>query len=307
MEPEIRTFLDAARAELNAAENTVLAYGRDLADFTAHLARRKQALLEAGRADIEAYLVAQDRAGMSRATRARRLSAIRQFYRFAYDEGWRKDNPAARISGPKKARSLPKTLSVEAVGTLLDTAGRAGRTDSERARARCLFQLLYATGMRVGELVALPLNAARGDPRMLLVRGKGGRERMVPLSPEARAALADWLSLREAAEDRARAAGEPANAFLFPGRSRRGHVSRIWFYTLVKKVAGDAGLDAGAITPHVLRHAFATHLLAGGADLRVIQTLLGHADISTTEIYTHVLDERLKKLVLERHPLASEP
>jgi integrase/recombinase XerD len=298
-------FLDACLAERASAANTLAAYGRDLGDFAAWLARRNLDFATAMRPDIEAYLVQQDRAGLARATRARRLSAIRQIYRFAFEEGWRSDNPAGDIAGPKRQKSLPKTLSQDDVARLLEAARNHGRTEVERRRTLCLFQLLYATGMRVSELVGLPLSAARGDPRMLLVRGKGGRERMVPLSPPARAALVAWLADRDAMDAAARTAGRAASAFLFPGPGKDGHLTRIRFYGLVKEIALAAGLDPSTISPHTLRHAFATHLLSNGADLRSIQTLLGHADISTTEIYTHVLDERLKQLVLTAHPLAT--
>jgi len=302
----IPTFLEAIRAELDTADNTILAYARDLNDFDGFLKKKQSDLLQADRALIEQYLIRLDQAGMARATRARRLSAIRQFYRFAYEEGWRSDNPSAQIKGPRREKSLPKTLTENAVDQLIQAAERTGKSTSERSRNHCLFQLLYATGMRVTELVSLPVNAARGDPRMLLIRGKGGKERMVPLSPPARTALMDWLAHRDQAEALAKKQGKPLSSYLFPSRAKAGHMTRIRFYTLVKEIALAAGLSPETVTPHTLRHAFATHLLANGADLRVIQTLLGHADISTTEIYTHVLDERLKELVLTHHPLASD-
>jgi integrase/recombinase XerD len=241
---------------------------------------------------------------MARSTRARRLSAIRQLYRFAYLEGWRSDDPAAQLKGPKKARSLPDSLTEAEVDRLLAAAEAHGRTPAERARMTCLMQLLYATGLRVSELVALPAAAVRGDPRMILVRGKGGRERMVPLSAPARDALAAWLAARDAAEAEAAKAGKPRSPHLFPARGRRGHLTREAFFLALKDLARAAGIDAARVSPHGLRHAFATHLLANGADLRVIQTLLGHASIATTEIYTHVLQARLRELVLEKHPLA---
>lgn len=294
----IATFLEAQAAELGAARNTLLAYGRDLRDYADWLAGRGAALLMATQAEVEAYLVACDAAGLASATRARRLSSIRQFYRFAVEEGWRADNPAIRLKGPGRARRLPGTLSVAQVEHLLAAAPTVGRSAAERARNAALVALLYATGMRVSELVSLPAAAARGDPEMLLVRGKGGKERLVPLSPPARAALADWLRLRDA--DRARA----ASPHLFPSAGRAGHLTRHRFYGLIKQIALSAGLDPALVTPHKLRHAFATHLLAGGADLRVIQMLLGHADLATTEIYTHVLDARLRALVEAHHPLA---
>jgi integrase/recombinase XerD len=304
MDNWIDVFLEACQAELGAADNTILAYARDLRDFQTFLLGRKQTLATADKAQIEAYLVSLNHAGLARATRARRLSAIRQLYRFAYEEAWRTDNPAAQIRGPKKAKSLPKTLSEHDVVSLLSAAEKFGNTGEERARNGCLMQLLYATGMRVTELISLPVNAARGNPDMLLVVGKGGKERLVPLSPPARAALANWLKIYDQNAEIARKSGKPASKFLFPSRSRQGHLTRIWFYTLIKRLAYEAKLPPENITPHVLRHAFASHLLAHGADLRVIQTLLGHASITTTEIYTHVLDEKLKSLVLTLHPLA---
>lgn len=300
----ISTFLEAQAAELGAATNTLLAYGRDLMDFAAFLERRSTGFAEADRDMVEAYLIQCDAQGLARSTRARRLSAIKQLYRFAFEEGWRGDNPAIQIRGPGRLKSLPKTLEVVEVDRLLDAARQSGRTEADRLRNICLMEVLYATGMRVSELVSLPVSAARGDPRMLLVRGKGGKERMVPLSPPAREALAAWLAARDAAEDEAVAKGKARSAHLFPSRGKSGHLTRHAFYLLIKDFAVAGGIDPGKVTPHTLRHAFATHLLANGADLRTIQTLLGHADVATTEIYTHVLDERLAELVLSHHPLA---
>lgn len=301
----ISTFLDAQAAELDAARNTLLAYGRDLKDFAAFLDRKGVTFAGAARADVEAYLIDCEAQGLAPATRARRLSAVKQIYRFAYEEGWRGDNPALRITGPAKARRLPKTLSEAEVEALIEAARRHGRTEADRLRNTCLMELLYATGMRVSELVGLPASAARGDPRMLLVRGKGGKERMVPLSQPARAALAQWLATRDALEA-TKAPKQRPSPHLFPSRGKAGHLTRHRFHGLIKEIAVVAGVSPDAVTPHRLRHAFATHLLAHGADLRAIQTLLGHADISTTEIYTHVLDERLKALVLTHHPLAKK-
>ena len=302
----IATFLEAQAAELDAAVNTRLAYARDLDDFTEWLAGPKVDLLAVMQGDIEAYLVDLDTRGMSRATRARRLSAIRQFYRFAFEEGWRTDNPAIRIKGPGRDKRLPKTLTEEEVDRLLAASRETGGAD-ERVRNACLMELLYATGMRVSELVSLPVQAARGDPKMLLIRGKGGKERMVPLSPPARAALAEWLALRDRDEELARIEhGKVPSRFLFPSHGKAGHLTRHRFYGLIKEFAVAAGVSPAKVTPHTLRHAFATHLLARGADLRSIQTLLGHADLATTEIYTHVLEDRLQDLVLKHHPLARE-
>ncbi len=301
----ISTFLEAQAAELDAAENTRLAYARDLKDFVGWASDRGVDLLSADQAVIESYLVDLDAAGLARTTRARRLSAIRQFYRFAFEECWREDNPAIRIKGPKREKRLPKTLSEDDVERLLNAARTALR-EGDRVRNTCLMELLYATGMRVTELVSLPVAAARGNPKMLLVRGKGGKERMVPLSPPARAALAAWLVERDAAHEKAyRAKGTPESRFLFPSRGKSGYLTRHAFYLLIKDLAVAAGVSPETVTPHTLRHAFATHLLSNGADLRAIQTLLGHADVGTTEIYTHVLEERLRELVLEHHPLAN--
>jgi integrase/recombinase XerD len=299
-------FLEAMAAERGAAANTLAAYDRDLAHAQDWLDRAGLDFGEAAQENLEAYLVHCDAQGLSRATRARRLSALKQLYRFAFEEGLRGDNPALQISGPGRDKRLPKSLSIEEVDRLLDAAQAHGRNPSERARNACLMQVLYATGMRVTELVSLPVSSARGDPRMLLIRGKGGKERMVPLSPPARTALAEWLTQRDAQEDAARTEGKPASPHLFPSRGKAGHLTRHAFYILIKEFAVEAGVSPDKVTPHTLRHAFATHLLANGADLRAIQTLLGHADVATTEIYTHVLEERLRDLVLEHHPLATD-
>ncbi|WP_417261005.1 site-specific tyrosine recombinase XerD [Celeribacter sp.] len=303
----ISRFAEAQLAELGAAENTRESYGRDLLGFSEWLARRGKDFAAAERAEIEAYLVACEAEGLAQSTRARRLSSIKQLYRFAFEEGWREDNPAIQIKGPGRAKRLPKTLSEEEVSRLLEAVQEVGRTEADRQRNICLMELLYATGMRVSELVSLPVSATRGDPRMLLILGKGGKERMVPLSDPARAALRTWLETRDAGEELAkREKGEKPSAFLFPSRGKTGHFTRIRFYQLIKDIAVRAGVSPSKVTPHTLRHAFATHLLAHGADLRAIQTLLGHADLSTTEIYTHVLDERLRELVLTHHPLAED-
>ncbi len=300
----ISTFLDAQAADLNAARNTLLAYGRDLKDFLDWTQTKGLAFDTLPRGAVEDYLVGCEASGLSKSTRARRLSAIRQMFRFAHDEGWRSDNPALRITGPGASQRLPKTLSLDEVNRLLDAARTKGRTAAERLRNCALVELLYATGMRVSELVGLPVAAARGNPAMILVRGKGDKERMVPLSPPARAALADWLIQRDLDDDAARKVGRAPSRALFPGPGTDGHLTRQHFYLLIKDIAVLGGVDPSKVTPHTLRHAFATHLLAGGADLRVIQTLLGHADVATTEIYTHVLDDQLKSLVLTHHPLA---
>ena len=298
----IQAFLEAHAAELDASANTQLAYARDLNDFTGWL-DGKAHFSDATQDHIESYLIWCEAQGLAKSTRARRLSAIKQIFRFAFEEGWRNDNPAIRISGPGRDKRLPQTLSHEEVDALLVAARNSPR---DIVRNTCLMELLYATGMRVTELVSLPVSAARGDPRMLLVRGKGDKERMVPLSPPARTALQDWLAARDAAEGADVRNGKPRSPYLFPSRAKAGHLTRQSFFILIKTFAIAGGIDPVKVTPHTLRHAFATHLLAGGADLRSIQTLLGHADVATTEIYTHVLEERLKELVLEHHPLAKD-
>ncbi len=300
----ISTFLDAQAAEGDAARNTLLAYGRDLKDFCDWTAGRGLDLATLTRSAVEDYLIFCDSIGLSKATRARRLSAIRQLFRFAFEEGWRGDNPALRIAGPGKPQRLPQTLTEAEVSALLAAARTHGRTPAERLRATALMELLYATGLRVTELVSLPQAALRGDPRMILVRGKGGKERLVPLSAPAKAAAAAWLADLDTQADVLRASGKPVPKALFPANSAAGHLTRQQAFLLLKALAVKAGVSPAKVTPHTLRHAFATHLLAHGADLRVIQTLLGHADVATTEIYTHVLDEHLKDLVLTKHPLA---
>ena len=297
-------LLDALAAERGAASNTLAAYERDLTHVDDWLAGQGLDFSNARKADIESYLIECDDQGLSRATRARRLSSIKQLYRFAFEEGLRADNPAVQIAGPGRDKRLPKTLSIDEVDRLLSAAEQQGRSSAEKLRNTCMMQVLYATGMRVTELVSLPISAARGDPRMLLVRGKGGKERMVPLSAPARTALSGWLVYRDTEDDVTRAKGKPTSAFLFPSRGKAGHLTRHAFYMLIKEIAVAAGVSPEKVTPHTLRHAFATHLLQNGADLRSIQTLLGHADVATTEIYTHVLEDRLKELVLEHHPLA---
>lgn len=300
----ISTFLDAQAAELGASANTQEAYGRDLRDFADWCQDHQLDFMSAERENIEAYLVHCETQGLAQSTRARRLSSIRQLYRFSFEEGWRDINPAIQIQGPGKTKRLPKTLDVTEVDRLITAARASGRNQTDRMRNTCLMELLYATGMRVTELVSLPVAAARGDPRMLLITGKGGKERMVPLSQDAKQALAGWLALRDAAEDAAKANGKKPSPFLFPSRGKSGHLTRHRFYLLIKEFAVNSGVSPTKVTPHTLRHAFATHLLANGADLRSIQTLLGHADVATTEIYTHVLDERLRDLVQDHHPLA---
>ncbi|MEL6641856.1 MAG: site-specific tyrosine recombinase XerD [Pseudomonadota bacterium] len=299
----VQAFLEAQAAELDAATNTQLAYANDLRDFAGWLTPKGLHFATVMKDQVEGYLIDCDAQGLSRSTRARRLSAIKQLYRFAFEEGWRADNPAIQVKGPGKSKALPKTLGQEEVDRLIDAASTHPK---DGARNACLMQLLYATGMRVTELVTLPVSAARGDPAMLLVKGKGGKERLVPLSPPAKVAMATWLQARDTAEEVARAKGKPPSKFLFPSHSKAGHLTRHRFFGMIKEFAVKAGVAPDKVTPHTLRHAFATHLLEGGADLRAIQTMLGHADVATTEIYTHVVDARLTALVQDHHPLAAK-
>jgi integrase/recombinase XerD len=306
----IELYLDMLAAERGASANTLDAYRRDLTDFAADLAAAGGSIAAADSDSLRAHLGRLGKRGLAPASVARRLSAIRQLYRFLYGEGHRSDDPAAVIEGPKRGRSLPKVLTIKQVDDLLEQAraGMQAEALSDRlraARVNCLLEVLYATGLRVSELVSLPESAARRDQRMLVVRGKGGRERMVPLNDAAKRAMSDYLALREDTKSGSPASGK--SKWLFPSFGESGHLSRQHFARELKALAAAAGLRASQVSPHVLRHAFASHLLQNGADLRVVQTLLGHADISTTQIYTHVLEERLKSLVRDLHPLAEKP
>jgi integrase/recombinase XerD len=301
----IDLFLDMLAAERGAGPNTLAAYGRDLADFAAHLGAKGRPLATAATDDVRGYLGQLGKRGFAATSVARRLSAIRQLYRFLHAEGRRPDDPAAILEGPKRGRTVPKVLSIAEVDALLAAARKAGEeadlSAAERLRAlrlTCLIEVLYATGLRVSELVTLPASAAERAARMLIVRGKGDKERMVPLNEAAKQAMRDYLALLAEAHPQAGA------KWLFPSFGDSGHLTRQHFARDLKTLAGAAGLRPDRVSPHVLRHAFASHLLHNGADLRVVQTLLGHADISTTQIYTHVLEERLKSLVRDLHPLA---
>ena len=307
----IDLYLDMLAAERGAAANTLEAYRRDLEDFGRDLSQRGRTVATAGSDAIRDYLGRLSGRGFSASSVARRLSSVRQLYRFLYAEGNRKDDPAAAIEGPKRGRALPKVLSVSHVDQLLATA-RAGIDDGARAiterlraaRLNCLLEVLYATGMRVSELVALPASAAQRDQRMLIVRGKGNKERLVPLNESAKQAMRDYLALREEAGTKLSKNGSAKTSkWLFPSFGASGHLTRQHFARDLKALAAATGLKPKQVSPHVLRHAFASHLLQNGADLRSVQTLLGHADISTTQIYTHVLEERLKSLVRDLHPL----
>ena len=301
----VALYLDMLAAERGAGTNTLAAYGRDLSDFTTYLSERRRSVANAATDDLRAYLADLARRDMTPATVARRLSAIRQLYRFLYAEGQRKDDPAAVLEGPKRARPLPKTLSIAEVDRLLRTAATSDpklppAMQVRAARLACLVEMLYATGLRVSELVALPISAARQDARVIIVRGKGNKERLVPLNDAAKRATANYLALLKQSK------ADAQSKWLFPSFGESGHLTRQHLARELKALAAAAGLRSSQISPHVLRHAFASHLLHNGADLRVVQTLLGHADISTTQIYTHVLEERLKSLVRDLHPLGQE-
>jgi integrase/recombinase XerD len=314
---QIELFLDMLAAERGATENTLAAYRRDLDDFAEYLVSKRRTIASAATDDIRGYLQALTKRAFAAASVARRLSAIRQLYRFLYAEGKRGDDPAAIIEGPKRGRALPKVLSIKEVDRLLANARSAvgaGRSSGERLRAarlNALLELVYATGLRVSELVSLPASAAERNARMLVVRGKGGKERLVPLNDAAKTAMTEYRALltdRGATADdttaKPNAAAKAVNSkWLFPSFGDSGHLTRQHFARELKALAAGAKLRAEQVSPHVLRHAFASHLLHNGADLRIVQTLLGHADISTTQIYTHVLEERLKSLVRDLHPL----
>lgn len=306
----LASFIETITAERGVAANTVESYTRDLDDFFGFLRREGVDVTRTTQAHITTYLGEQAAAGLAPTSRARRLSAIRQFMKFLVAEGILDENPAFAVAAPKKKRPLPKTLSVAEVDKLIETAEAMIEVTSGKDRARairfhCLLELLYATGMRVSELVSLPRAVLRGDGRMLTIKGKGGRERQVPLSAPARRALNRYLGLTPDGEPDMQSARATASKWLFPSSGAAGHLTRQRFAQDLKEAAQAAGISPERVSPHVLRHAFASHLLDRGADLRAVQQLLGHADISTTEIYTHVLEERLKKLVNEHHPLAS--
>ena len=296
-----------AAAERGLARNTLDAYRRDLACFAAYLAPSHVALAEVEAVQIRGFLAAQRQSGVSARTAARRLSCLRQFYRFLLTDGRREDDPTGPIDSPTLPRTLPGVLTEEEVGRLLavaypeeETAEASTRREADGRRLRAMVELLYGSGLRVSELVSLPFHAVSAETRTLLVRGKGGKERLVPLGAQARRALDAYLAVR----DRHLAEGAPSR-WLFPSRGASGHLTRHRLAQLLKALAQAAGIEPARVSPHALRHAFASHLLAHGADLRAVQKMLGHADIATTEIYTHILDERLRSLVQAAHPLAA--
>lgn len=311
-------------AERGASPHTLAAYRRDLEDLMAFLAARKSSLLAADTEALRLYLAQLSARAMAASTTARKMSALRQFFRFLYGEALRDDDPSGRLKSPKQGRPLPKVLSVDEVTRLLDYAKSEAFAPEARAaqrrqsaRLHVLLELIYATGLRVSELVSLPAQLARSKDRLVMVRGKGNKERLVPLTQTAREALAHWVEIQT--PDGHTAGGQTStgtspkpqkkgrlaqSGWLIPADSDSGHLTRQAFARDLKALADRAGLNPDAVSPHVLRHAFASHLLQNGADLRIVQQLLGHADISTTQIYTHVLDERLKSMVRDLHPLA---
>ena len=308
----INLFLDMLAAEQGAGENTLQAYRRDLEDFSEFLIRSQQNFGTVQTESLRDYLSDLDSRGFKSSSVARRLSAMRHLFRFLLNERIRSDDPAAILSGPKRGRGLPKVLSIAEVDHMLNRAKELSQASdasaSRRVRAMrlyCLLEVLYATGLRVSELVSLPRTAARNDARMIVVRGKGSKERLVPLNDASRQAMAAYLAATEAL-----VAGKKKNAavskWLFPSFGESGHLTRQHFARDLKELASASGLAPRLVSPHVLRHAFASHLLHNGADLRIVQTLLGHTDISTTQIYTHVVEERLKSLVRDLHPLAEK-
>lgn len=302
---QVESFLEMMSAERGAALNTLSSYERDLEDVQSFLVSRKTSLAGACGTDLTAYLADLGRKGFAPSSQARRLSALRQFYKFLYAEGLRGDDPTTILDSPKKGRTLPKTMSEDDVTRLLERAAfeaeAPGSVHLPRIRMLALLELLYATGMRVSELVSLPARVLDQEGRFLVIRGKGNKERLVPLSHSAIGAMARYGEARHAA-----LVDDTDNPWLFPSTGKEGHLPRQVFARDLKSLAARAGLRAAAISPHVMRHAFASHLLQHGADLRVVQELLGHSDISTTQIYTHVLEERLRQLVQTHHPLAKQ-
>ena len=294
----VEAFLEMMSVERAAARNTLLAYEKDLADAQGFLAGRGRSLNDAAAEDVEAWFHALGARGLSPATAARRRAAIRQFYRFVLGEGWRSDDPSRRVDAPKQGRPLPKILSRNDVERLIAAAGE--KDGAAGLRLACIIELLYASGLRISECLSLPVAALARDPAFLIVKGKGGKERLAPLNDHARTAVKAWLEARRAG------LAEPAVAqstWLFPSRGASGHLTPRRLGQLLEEAAVAAGMDSARVSPHVLRHAFATHLLEGGADLRTVQKLLGHADIATTQIYTHVATDRLAHVMATKHPL----
>jgi integrase/recombinase XerD len=299
---DAEAFLEMMMVERGSARLTVEAYGRDLRDYGAFLRAKGSDGRTAPRDMVRAYIATLGAAGLSPRTQARHLSCLRQFHGFLMAEGRRPDDPTLGLDSPRRGRPLPKVLT-EAEVTALLAAARTPK-GGKGLRGAALLEILYSTGLRVSELVSLPLGAVARDPEMLLVRGKGDKERLVPLGEPARLAIRSWLDVRIDSLPAKGPTRRRAERFLFPSTATEGHLTRDGFAKELKDMAIRAGLDPHLVSPHVLRHSFASHMLAHGADLRGVQALLGHADIATTQIYTHVLDERLTRLVKSAHPLA---
>jgi integrase/recombinase XerD len=293
-------FLEMMAVERSAARNTLTAYAKDLEDASGFLSSRRRGLDDAAAEDVEAYFQALGARGLAPATAARRRASVRQFYRFVLGEGWRKDDPSRRVDAPKPGRPLPKVLSRPEVEAII--AAAAARDGAQGLRLACMIEILYASGLRISELLALPLAAMQRDPAYLIVKGKGGKERLAPLNDAARAAVKAYLPVRPRFFRR----GLKDSPWLFPSRAAGGRLTARRMAQLLDEAASAAGIDPAKVSPHVLRHAFATHLLEGGADLRAVQTLLGHADIATTQIYTHLAEDRLRAVVEQGHPLAKK-
>jgi integrase/recombinase XerD len=295
----IETFLDMMSAERGASRNTLAAYRRDLLDFAGFL--KDTSFARATRDDVKTYLQQLSKSGMAGSSQARKLSALRQFFAFSYGEGQRTDDPTDAVDAPRRERPLPKILSGEEIDKLIAAAREDVETSAEAKRLVCILEILYASGLRVSELVTLAHSAVR-NRETIFVRGKGGKERVVPLNPPARAAIKDYLDVREEFVPQGPRRGL-AERYLFASRSAEGHLTRRRCHQMLKALALKANIDPDKLSPHVLRHAFATHLVEGGADLRSVQMLLGHADVATTQIYTHVARDRLEEMVTAAHPL----
>ena len=296
----LKNFLEAMSSERGFSNNSLNAYKNDLQKFQLFQSSKEVAIETCTRLEIENFLKVEFDEGLAANTRARRLSSIKQFFKFLFDEGVRSDNPTNKIKSAARERALPKLLSINEVDILLEAAQSFGRNSFSKTMNAALFELLYSTGMRVSELLSLPVSCMIGNPEMILIRGKGGNERLVPVSLKAQEAINAWLIERNKNKK------HKLSKFLFPSNSKQGYLNREIFFKLIKKIASFCNLNAEKISPHTMRHAFASHLLANGADLRVIQTLLGHSDISSTEIYTHVVDDKLKDLILNHHPLSKK-
>lgn len=303
----INNFIEMLRAERSISINTTLAYSRDLMAFSKYLKKANKEFETADTDDIVKYLNTLARKKFSNSTQARKLSAIKQFFIFLHDEGVRPDIPGQKLKNPKKQPLLPKNLTEQEIEKLLEVSVNHGRNNFEKAKTLCIVELLYASGMRVSELIGLPLSIVKGDPDFIMIQGKGAKERIVPLSQQAKKALNLWLVERNLMEGKKQKKKLPKSSFLFPSARGNTHLSRVSVFNLMKELARSAGIPPEKVSPHTLRHTFATHLLTHGADLKVIQEFLGHEGIGTTEIYTHVVDDNLKNTVLTKHPLSKNP